>query len=150
MITIAVPMPILASGNVVTDTASWMIYNKKIYVHVKWKLKLEENYTKAYSLIKGKFTKSIKYKLNIHANNMQMKVSYDLFLLINTLEDITFHFEGHKQQEHVVNNLKTDFYNFSHTRGVETPNYLELFKAKVSVMGKFGGEIDTDPRLIKV
>ena len=40
MTTVAVPMPLIAGRNAVTDTADRMIHEKKIYVHVKRKLKL--------------------------------------------------------------------------------------------------------------
>ena len=53
-----------------------MIYEKKIDLHAKRKLKLAENYMKAYSVVEGKCTKAMKYKLNSHPNNMQRKCFY--------------------------------------------------------------------------
>ena len=51
MITFAMPMPLKVSGNAATDATSRMIYEKKIYLHVKRKLKLEENCTKCILLV---------------------------------------------------------------------------------------------------
>ena len=46
MITIVIPMPLIESGNMATDTATRMINEKKKDTHIKHKLKLEEKFTK--------------------------------------------------------------------------------------------------------
>ena len=71
---------------------------------------------------------------------MQMESSYDVFLLIRTLEAVTFKFEGHKYQAHALHDTEADFYTFSHSRDAKTPSSLECFKAKVSVAEHIGGE----------
>ena len=85
MITVAVPMPPIASGNAATDTASRMSYEKKINAHIKRKLKLDEKCTKAYSLFEGQCTKATKEKLKSHANYVQTEASYGVFLPTRTL-----------------------------------------------------------------
>ena len=110
MITVAVPMPPIASRNAETDTTFHIIYENNIYTHVKRKLKLEEKPTKVYSLFKGQRTKGIKAKLKIHANYVHMEASCGLFLLIRTPEVIKFKFEGHKNQSHAIYDADVDFY----------------------------------------
>ena len=77
-----------------------------------------------------------------------------MFLLIRILKDITFNFESHKHQAHVLHDVPAAFCAFILPRDVNTPNFLELLKAKVSVVEHFGrewggGVIGTDPGLVK-
>ena len=48
----------------------------------------------------------------------------------------------------MIHDKKADFCAFSQPRNFDTPNFLELFKAKVSVVENFGGFIGNYPVLI--
>ena len=59
---------------------------------MKREIKLEENCTKAYSLLEGQCIKSMKAKVRGHPNYAQIEATYDFLLLLRTMQVIDFKF----------------------------------------------------------
>ena len=62
----------------------------------------------------------MKAKLKCYANYMQMEASYEVFMMIRTLDSITFKFEGHKHKAHVLPDAKAILYLWL-TKGRQHP-----------------------------
>ena len=60
-------------------------------------------------MFEGQLIKAIKEKIKINTNYMHMEASYDVFVLMRTLEAISFKFEGHKHQARVLHYVEANF-----------------------------------------
>ena len=90
----------------------------------------------------------MKSNLRVHPNYAWMEADYDVFLLLRRMQTITFKSKGHKNQLHALHNAKAEFYTFRQGYEFISPQFLELFQSKVSVVEQFGSSIGTDPGLV--
>ena len=63
----------------------------------------------------------MKSKLRGNPNYARMEADYDVFLIIRTVQVITFKFEGHKNKAHALHNAKAEFYTCMQGKEVINP-----------------------------
>ena len=126
-----------------------LIWTKDIGGYVKQKAKLAENCPKAYKLIYGKCNKYTRSKLESHPNCYNIKLNYDVFLLIKSIKGLTYKLYGNNQKCQALHDAKKYFYKFYQSRESINAQYLETFKNKVAAVGQYGGSVRANPGLAK-
>ena len=123
-----------------TDEVDIIIFNKQVDLYVKRADILESNLRKAYSLVWGQCTESMKNKLEALSTFAYFNGSYDVLTLVKEIRDITYKFEDQRYLPAALHQAKCKFYTFRQG-SLSNADYFEKYKNLYEIVTSSGGEV---------
>ena len=78
-----------------------------------------------------------------------MRGEYGVSLLVWAIKGLTFRFSGNNHCFHSLQDAKREFQRYYQTGQTTYPQYIDIFKNKVSVIECYGRAMGTDPGMAK-
>ncbi len=147
--TLQVPgYPKAKAGETVVDPGDVYIWQQDVAAIKKQIVQLKENKKRAYALVIGQCLPDLDNKLQGSAVFMQAKADQDVVQLLLVIRGYCCCFDNHQQSTYALEQAKHRESTYYQAQDVTNTEYVEHFKALVSVVEMYGGVYGREPGLV--
>jgi hypothetical protein len=111
-------------------------------------VQLEENKKRAYALVIGQCSSNLDSKLQGPAMFVQAKADQDIVQLLLVIRGYCCRFDDHQQSTWALEQAKHPVSRYYQAHDVTNTEYVEHFKALISVVETYGGAYGCKPGLV--
>jgi hypothetical protein len=147
--TLRVPgYPTAKAGATVVNPGEIFLWQKDVAAVKKQIVQLEDNKKRAYVLIIGQCSPNLDSKLKGSAMFVQAKANQDAVQLLLVIQGYCCHFDDHQQRTWALKQAKHQVSTYYQAHNVTNTEYVEHFKALISVVETYRGAYGHEPGLV--